>query len=214
MRKVSSLALLSSACGEFQLVALGSHHLDLLDSTILPRMLVVNAAAYTAAESERKTAFTLNCHGAAALAAAARARGCAIVHLSTDYVFDGTKTKPMSRRIDPIRPACTGDQNLQASRRLLRPTLILRTAWFHAPYGQNFLLTMLPLARERPQLAVVADQYGNPTYAPHLADAIQATAAKLKAGTRAPPWGVYHAAAGGETTGLDLQLRLSRRVRG
>jgi dTDP-4-dehydrorhamnose reductase len=78
--------------------------------------------------------------------------------------------------------------------------VILRTAWLYAPYGANFLCTMLRLARERPELRVVADQHGQPTYVPHLAEALLAIADALAGKQRQDIWGTYHIAAGGETT--------------
>jgi dTDP-4-dehydrorhamnose reductase len=170
--------------------------------------LVVNAAAYTAvdkAETDGEAAaFAINRDGAGALAAASHAAGCPILHVSTDFVFDGTKAEPYveTDRANPVsvygRSKLAGEMAVAAA----NPRhLILRTAWLHAPYGQNFLRTILRLARERPQLRVIADQHGNPTYAPHLADAMLAIAARLGDGKgEAPTWGIYHAAASGETT--------------
>ena len=166
--------------------------------------VVVNAAAYTAvdkAESDAAAAFALNRDGAGALAAAAAAAGCPIIHVSTDYVFDGTKSGAYRRgRTRPIRWASTAAPSSTARRRSPPANarhVILRTAWVYGAHGHNFLKTMLRLARERPELRVVADQRGNPTYAPHLADAILAIAAQIGSGQ---PWGIYHATAAGETT--------------
>jgi dTDP-4-dehydrorhamnose reductase len=196
------------------LVALGRPQLDLADRTSIARTIdaerpdvVVNAAAYTAvdkAESDSRAAFAVNAEGAGALAAAAQAQGCPIIHISTDYVFDGTKagayveTDPTSPGNVYGRSKLSGESAVAAAN---ARHVILRTAWLYAPQGHNFLLTMLRLARERPELRVVGDQRGNPTYVPHLADAILAIASGLVAGVqRAPPWGIYHATSAGETT--------------
>ncbi len=190
--------------------ALGRPQLDLLDRASIARAieatrpdLVINAAAYTAvdkAESDAAAAFALNRDAAAALAAAAADVGCPVVHVSTDYVFDGCKPGAYTEEdaTNPMgvygRSKCEGEAAVAAA----NPRhLILRTAWLYSAHGHNFLKTMLRLARERPELRVVADQHGNPTYVPHLADAILAITTQIGSGR---PWGVYHAAARGETT--------------
>jgi dTDP-4-dehydrorhamnose reductase len=209
-------ALLGKAQGlsGFDVVTLGRPQLDLLDKASIARAidavrpdLVVNAAAYTAvdkAETDAAAAFAINRDGAGALAAATYAGGCPILHISTDFVFDGTKAEPYVET-DRANPTCVYAHSKLAGEAAVAAAnprhLILRTAWLYAPYGQNFLRTILRLARERPQLRVVSDQWGNPTYAPHLADAILAIAVGLGGSKReASAWGVYHATASGETT--------------
>jgi dTDP-4-dehydrorhamnose reductase len=203
----------AEARGGLTVTALGRPQLDLTDAATIARAmsdtrpdLVVNAAAYTAvdkAESDNAAAFAINRDGAGALAAAAKAAGCPIIHVSTDYVFDGTKAEPYVET-DPTNPTGVYARSKlegEAAVASANPEhLILRTAWVFAAYGNNFLRTMLRLARERPQLRVVADQRGNPTFAPHLADAILAIAAQLGPGGSARRWGIYHASASGETT--------------
>jgi dTDP-4-dehydrorhamnose reductase len=169
--------------------------------------VVVNAAAYTAvdrAESDSDAASAINCEGASALATAAKDQGCPIIHISTDYVFDGTKAGVYSET-DPTNPTNVYGRSKLAGEVAVAAAnarhLILRTSWLYAPQGDNFLITMLRLAREQPELRVVADQHGNPTYAPHLAAAILAISERLVAGAQpAQPWGIYHAASAGETT--------------
>ena len=199
--------------GEFDVVTLGRPQLDLRDKAAIARTidavrpdLVVNAAAYTAvdkAESEPEAAFAINRDGAGALAAAAAAGSCPILHVSTDYVFDGTKAEAYleTDRANPVGVYARSKLQGEVAVAAANPRhLILRTAWLYAPYGQNFLRTILRLAHERPQLRVIADQHGNPTYALHLADAILAIAARLGDDNGEAAWGTYHAAAGGETT--------------
>jgi dTDP-4-dehydrorhamnose reductase len=190
--------------------ALGRPQLDLLDPVSITRALestrpdvVINAAAYTAvdkAESDTVAAFALNRDGAGALAAAAGAASRPIIHISTDYVFDGSKSGAYVEQ-DATNPlGVYGRSKLEGEAAVAAANarhVILRTAWVYDAQGHNFLKTMLRLARERPELRVVADQHGNPTYAPHLADAILAIAAKIGSGK---PWGIYHATAAGETT--------------
>lgn len=219
-------ALVDAARGHdgLDVVALGRPRFDLLNKVAIAEAfaavqpdLVVNAAAYTAvdkAESDAGAAFAINRDGAAALAAAADSHTCPIIHVSTDYVFDGAKAEPFVET-DPVNPASVyGRSKLEGETavRAANPRhLILRTAWLYAPYGQNFLRTIVRLARERPQLRIVADQRGNPTYVPHLADAILAVATQLDAGVRsADVWGIYHAAADGETTWAGFAAEIVR----
>jgi dTDP-4-dehydrorhamnose reductase len=195
-------------------MALGRPQLDIADKACVARAIVaerpdvvVNAAAYTAvdkAESDSGAAFAINCDGAGALAATAAAHGCPIIQISTDYVFDGSKVSAYIET-DPTNPANVYGRSKLAGEAAVAAAnarhLILRTSWLYAPQGHNFLVTMLRLARERPELRVVADQRGNPTHAPHLAEAILAISERLAAGAQpAQPWGIYHATSAGETT--------------
>jgi dTDP-4-dehydrorhamnose reductase len=192
------------------IVALEPPQLDLLDRASIARALaevrpdvVINAAAYTAvdkAESDAAAAFALNRDAAGALAAAAAAADCPVIHVSTDYVFDGSKSGAYVEQDTPNPMGVYGRSKLEGEAAVAAANarhVILRTAWLYGAHGHNFLKTMLRLARERPELRVVADQHGNPTCAPHLADAILAITAKIGSGQ---PWGVYHATAAGETT--------------
>lgn len=199
---------------DLDVIALGRPELDLLDKAVVADVLaavrpclIVNAAAYTGvdkAESDAGMAFAVNRDGAAALAAAANTRACPIVHVSTDYVFDGTKPEPYVES-DPVGPASVyGRSKLEGEVAVSAANprhLILRTAWLYAPYGQNFLRTIVRLARAGPHVRVVADQHGNPTYVPHLAHLILAVVARLGEGRHTGDvWGTYHATACGETT--------------
>lgn len=166
--------------------------------------LVVNAAAYTGvdkAESEPEAARRANAVGPAVVAEACAARGVPLVHISTDYVFDGGKRLPY-RESDRVAPlgvyGQTKAEGEAAVRRLQPQHVILRTAWLYGPDGHNFLKTIMRLALERDELRVVADQRGSPTAAVDLADAIFRIAPVL-ADNRAP-WGTYHLAGSGATT--------------
>jgi dTDP-4-dehydrorhamnose reductase len=198
----------------WELAAIGRPDLDLQAPTTLARAIaatrphiVVNAAAYTAvdrAESEPDIAFGINGDGAGALAQAAAECGVPIVHVSTDYVFDGSKLDAYVETDAPAPQGVYGRSKLAGEEQVAAAnprSIILRTAWLYSPFGGNFVNTMLRLAAERPELAVVADQWGNPTYAPHLAEAILALLPRL---VDARPtdglWGVYHAAGQGDTT--------------
>jgi dTDP-4-dehydrorhamnose reductase len=166
--------------------------------------IIVNAAAYTAvdkAESEPDRAFAVNEAGPRNVAAAAQGTGAALVHLSTDYVFDGHKTEAYVED-DPVAPSSTYGQSKAAGEREVRKTisrhLILRTAWVYAVHGSNFLKTMVRLASERKVVQVVADQHGTPTSAADLADAILAILPRLMEKDAA--YGTFHLTNAGRTT--------------
>ncbi|MGE5270300.1 MAG: dTDP-4-dehydrorhamnose reductase, partial [Thiohalocapsa sp.] len=163
--------------------------------------VVVNAAAYTAvdrAESETDRAWAGNCTGPLNLAAACRDAGIPLVHLSTDYVFDGSKEGPY-REDDAVRPLGAYGQSKEAGERAVRGLLpqhvILRTAWVYSAHGNNFVKTMLRLADGRPVLRVVADQVGSPTSAADIAAAIARIVRQIAAGEAR--WGTYNFAGAG-----------------
>jgi dTDP-4-dehydrorhamnose reductase len=166
--------------------------------------LVINAAAYTAvdrAESEPDAAWAANCTGAGYLAAACREAAIPLVHISTDYVFDGGKTGPY-REDDPVNPPGVYGRSKEAGDRAIREALaehvILRTAWVYSAHGHNFVKTMLRLAGERSVLRVVADQTGSPTSAAGIAAAIATVVRQIAAGQG--QWGTYHFTGAGTVT--------------
>lgn len=139
--------------------------------------LIVNAAAYTAvdqAESEPELALAINGVAPGILAEEAKRLGAALIHYSTDYVFDGSKAEPYTEEDEPRplsaygRSKLAGEQAIQA---VDVPHLILRTSWVYGARGRNFLLTILRLAREREELAIVDDQIGAPTWSRAIAAA-------------------------------------------
>jgi dTDP-4-dehydrorhamnose reductase len=174
--------------------------------------LVVNAAAYTAvdvAEDDPESAYRANRDGPGALAQLCVAAGIPLIHVSTDYVFDGTKGTPYFET-DPTHPTGVyGASKLAGEHEVLTinpRTIVLRTSWVYAPTGKNFVRTMLRVGAERDRVRVVADQRGCPTNAADLAAAILAIAARLRAGWRDDYAGVFHAAGGGETTWHGLAV--------
>lgn len=174
--------------------------------------LVVNAAAYAkvdASESETQAAQLGNEIGPAVLAAACAAAGAALIHISTDYVFDGSKDGAYIEN-DPIVPinayGRTKAAGEQAVRDAARKHVILRTSWVYGEFGQNFLKTMLALAATRDELRVVSDQHGCPTSTADLADAILAVAPRLAANENI--WGTYHYAGSGVTTWHGFASRI------
>ncbi len=171
--------------------------------------LIVNPAAYTAvdkAESEAALARRINAEAPAVMAAEAKLLGAALVHYSTDYVFDGTKAGAYveTDATGPInvygQTKLEGEQAIAASG---VSHLILRTSWVYGMRGKNFLLTMLRLAREREELRVVSDQHGAPTWSRTIADTTALVLAQARAG--GPGWwdansGIYHLSGQGQTT--------------
>lgn len=172
---------------------------------------IVNAAAYTAvdkAESEPDVAHAVNAIGAENVARAAYEAGIPVVHISTDYVFDGCKVSAYAES-DAVGPTSVYGKSKLDGERLVAAAaprhIIVRTAWVHSPFGHNFVKTMLRLAQTRAEIGVVDDQFGSPTYAPHLAAALLDVVRQLNApGDAGGVWGVYHACGTGETTWCGL----------
>ncbi len=165
---------------------------------------VVNAAAYTkvdGAETDAAAATAVNADGAAIIARACAEAGVPLLHISTDYVFDGKKPTPYleSDLTEPLsvygRTKAAGEAAVRA---ILPRHVILRTAWVYGEFGHNFLKTIVRLAKERDELRIVADQHGSPTSTRELATAISDIGSRLATG--ADLWGTYHFTAAGTTT--------------
>lgn len=196
------------------MIAVGRPDLELTDPASIVRALnavspdvVVSAAAYTAvdrAESESVLAHAVNGRGAGAVAEAARALGVPLVHISTDYVFDGTLDRPYLE-IDPTGPTCVyGVSKLAGEQAVLTTcgsdSVVLRVAWLYSPFGANFLKTMLGFVGNREEVSVVADQMGNPTSALDVAEGILQVAGNLVANSDRGLRGVFHMTARGEAS--------------
>ena len=176
--------------------------------------LIVNAAAYTAvdkAESEPELAMRINGLAPGVMAEEAAKLGTRLVHYSTDYVFDGSKSAPYLES-DPPCPVnvygaskLAGEQAIQASG---VAHLIFRTSWVYGMRGKNFLLTMMRLANEHDELRIIADQYGAPTWSRTIADTTSSILARAAAGSSHNWWanhsGLYHLTAQGVTTWFDF----------
>lgn len=202
-----------------KVIACGRQELDLADFAALQEtlrsvqpQLIVNAAAYTAvdkAETETDLAMAINGTAPGVLAEAALQCGASLIHYSTDYVFDGTKTSPY-REEDQPNPINVYGKTKQAGEIAIQqvevPHLILRTSWVYGLRGKNFLLTILRLAKEREELKIVDDQIGAPTWSRMIAEATAQIVARCSAArTLATPdlrevAGVYHLTAAGETS--------------
>ena len=187
-----------------ELVALGHSELDITDAASIASAfekyqpeLLINAAAYTAvdkAESEAELAYAINETATALLADACAAAKIPMLHISTDYVFDGSK-EGLYTEDDPVNPLAVYAKSKEAGERALRARverhIILRTSWVFGVQGNNFVKTMVRLAKDRDRLSVVADQFGGPSSARGIAEALLTIAAQYgKTGVVA--WGTYH----------------------
>ncbi|KAB0498483.1 dTDP-4-dehydrorhamnose reductase [Pseudomonas moorei] len=180
--------------------------------------LIINAAAHTAvdlAESEPQTAFAINAIAPGILAQEALSLGIPLIHYSTDYVFDGTKVGPYNEEDRPNPLGVYGKSKLAGERAITDVQgkhLILRTSWVYSAHGRNFLLTMQRLMQEKPELRIVADQIGAPTWAGTIA---QSTLALIERWQRdeAAPWGTYHLSAQGETSWFGFAQAIGEALR-
>ncbi|HQV59287.1 MAG: dTDP-4-dehydrorhamnose reductase [Chitinophagaceae bacterium] len=156
------------------------HHYELVRNFFKgyqPQFLI-NCAAYTAvdrAESEKELAFQVNGESVGVLAAVCKEYQTKFIHISTDYVFDGTATVPYKEDSLTNPQSVYGASKLEGEKEALRfnpDSIIIRTSWVYSEFGKNFVKTMLKLMNEREELNVVSDQFGSPTYAADLAEAI------------------------------------------
>ena len=191
--------LVLTADANIHCVAVDRQQLDVGDAAAvadllaeLQPQLVINAAAYTAvdkAESEPELAWRVNAQGPGHLAAACAVQGTRLIHLSTDFVFDGSAEQPYPPDAPPSPVSEYGRSKLageKAVQEALPAALIVRTAWVYSRFGANFVKTMLRLMSERDELGVVSDQVGTPTWARGLARALWAAA------ERPVLRGIYH----------------------
>lgn len=211
------------AAGE--LIVLGRDQLDLAQPDQIRRQvqnvrpdLIINAAAHTAvdlAESEPQSAFAINAVAPGILAEEALALDIPLIHYSTDYVFDGSKAGPYNEDDTPNPLGVYGKSKLageQAIRDVQGKYLILRTSWVYSTHGRNFLLTMQRLLQEKPELRVVADQIGAPTWAGTIANSTLALIERWQANEVAN-WGTYHLTAQGETSWFGFAQAIGEALR-
>ena len=210
-------SLLERAGLKAEVIALARPAFDLTDrAAVLSGLeaarpdVVVNAAAYTAvdkAEAEEAEAVRVNGEGAGHVAEGAARLGVPLVHLSTDYVFDGALDRPY-REDDPTGPTGAYGRSKLAGEKAVtercQDSVILRTAWVYSPFGGNFVRTMLRLNETREEVGVVADQRGNPTSALDIAEALIAIAERVKDDNLPALRGVFHMTGSGEATWADF----------
>ncbi|KEQ04512.1 dTDP-4-dehydrorhamnose reductase [Pseudorhizobium pelagicum] len=213
---------------DVELVSVGRPYLDLEDpGSVLPAVarlapdVIVSAAGYTAvdkAETEPAVAYRINGAGAGAVAAAAGQLGVPLIHLSTDYVFDGFKSDPYDEEDIAVPLSVYGASKLEGERQVRAATdnhVILRAAWLYSPYGGNFLKTMLRLAQTRNEIAVVADQRGGPTSAIALAEGVITIARQLTEDVSRELRGTFHFAPAGDASWAEFAAAIMecRRVK-
>ncbi|TAA51975.1 dTDP-4-dehydrorhamnose reductase [Shinella sp. JR1-6] len=205
----------------FEIVALGRPEIDLRNPDgvgvafrLAQPDIIVSAAAYTAvdrAETEEAEAHAINAIAPGRIAGVAAGLGIPVIHLSTDYVFDGEKSGPYLET-DPVGPSSAyGRTKLAGERAVAEATdnhVILRTAWVYSPFGRNFLKTMLTLAESRDQINVVDDQRGNPTSALDIADGILAAAGNLLDSDAPQLRGIFHMTGSGSASWADFATEI------
>ncbi|BDV32977.1 dTDP-4-dehydrorhamnose reductase [Methylocystis iwaonis] len=210
-------ALIERAPKDVEIIALGRPQFDLEMRTAVLAGLrharcnaIINAAAYTAvdkAESEPDLAMRINGEGAGHVAEAAAELGVPLLHLSTDYVFDGALGRPY-REDDPTGPTGAYGRSKLLGEEKIAAThgdhAILRTAWVYSPYGANFVKTMLRLGESRDEISVVADQLGNPTSAIDIADALVLIARRLVSDNSTSLRGIFHLTGQGDASWADM----------
>ena len=169
-----------------ELIVTDAEQLDITDATSVDEFVagqrpevIINGAAYTAvdkAESEKEAAYAVNRDGAANLAKAAQSHGVRLIQVSTDFIFDGMQSSPYCAEAQAHPLGVYGDSKWQGENAvkdiLGDKAVLLRTSWVYSSHGANFVKTMLRLMKEKPQLGVIADQVGTPTWAKGLAEAI------------------------------------------
>ncbi len=200
-----SIQELSSGYSDLSFVFTDIEELDICDPAQVDAFFVseqptfvVNCAAYTAvdkAEKEELLAEKINHHAVANLARACKKSGAKLVHISTDYLFDGKKSTPYHEK-DIVKPQSVyGITKLEGETAILRTeikSIIIRTSWLYSAFGTNFVKTMLRLGREKAQLGIVSDQVGTPTYAGDLAKVILDILQKTASDSKLFVPGIYH----------------------
>ncbi len=187
------------------------HHFELVRNFFKgyhPQYLI-NCAAYTAvdrAETEKDLAFQVNGEAVGVLAAVCKEYGTKFLHISTDYVFDGTASAPYKEDATTNPQSVYGASKLEGEKEALQfnsESIIIRTSWVYSEYGRNFVKTMIKLMKEKDQLYVVNDQIGSPTYAADLADAIMQIISSAK-------WspGIYHYSNEGVISWFDFAVAI------
>jgi dTDP-4-dehydrorhamnose reductase len=212
----SELEALSAGIKNHAFVFIDKAQLDITDQAALTAVMehekfsaVINCAAYTAvdkAETEKEMAFKVNAEAAGKLAKACKEHGARLIHISTDFIFDGTISRPLLEddKVNPL--SIYGASKLEGEIESLKnnpDTVVIRTSWVYSSFGNNFVKTILRLCRERESINVIYDQVGSPTYARDLA------AALLKIAT-APDWkaGIYNYSNEGVASWYDFAIAI------
>lgn len=212
---------LSSSYPQFEFVFLSKedlpvHRFELVRNYFqaLQPQFCINCAAYTAvdrAEEEKELAFQVNGEAVGVLAAVCKGHGTKLVHISTDYVFDGKATTPYTENFPPHPLGVYGASKLEGERQALQlnpGVIIIRTSWLYSAHGKNFVKTMMRLMKERNEIGVVNDQFGSPTYAADLAELVLEIIANCQLSIVNWLPGTYHFSNDGVITWYDLALAI------
>ncbi|MCO5285175.1 MAG: dTDP-4-dehydrorhamnose reductase [Chitinophagaceae bacterium] len=219
----NELRELSAVYPEYKFYFAGRNVLDISEKNLVLNFFeehkfdyCINCAAYTAvdkAESERELSFLANATGPAILAEVSGITGTKLIHISTDYVYNGTDHHPL-KEDSATGPVNVYGQSKLEGERLVRTenekSLVIRTSWVYSSYGKNFVKTMMRLLSEREELNVVADQQGCPTYAADLADVIMAFIDADVGGSKLS--GIYNYANNGVTTWYDFAVLIGEMI--
>ncbi|MCX6318807.1 MAG: dTDP-4-dehydrorhamnose reductase [Bacteroidetes bacterium] len=210
------LKQLAASYPSFEFIFLGRedlpiHHFEMVRHyfSVYHPSYLINCAAYTAvdrAEQEPDLAMQVNAEAVGVLAAVCRENNCRFVHISTDYVFNGTGNQPYKEEDATGPQSVYGQSKLEGERQAVQlnpESIIIRTSWVYSEFGKNFVKTMLKLMQERPEIKVVSDQVGSPTYAADLAEAILQI---IDSGTWVP--GIYHYSNSGTISWYDLAVAI------
>jgi dTDP-4-dehydrorhamnose reductase len=216
----SEIRALTAHYPAFIWIATDVDQLDLTDARAVSGFIdnhsidyVINCAAYTAvdrAEEDADACYRINCEAVKNVALAAAGQRAKVLHVSTDYVFDGRSTRPYRETDLPHPQSVYGKSKRAGEEALLAAcpeSIIIRTAWLYSAFGSNFVRTMLRLGRERTDLDVVCDQWGTPTYAADLAQALLTIVLRAEQ-TGDFPAGVYHYSNEGITTWFDFTRKI------
>jgi dTDP-4-dehydrorhamnose reductase len=216
-----ALQLVSRGYPDCRFIFCSSDQLDICNAASIEKAFTsyapdycINAAAYTAvdkAESEREQAYNVNVNGPELLAKACKLHGATLIHISTDFVFDGLKTTPYTEMDKPDPQSVYGKTKLQgeqAIQRILSEHYIVRTSWVYSQFGNNFYKTMLRLGQERSSISVVNDQVGTPTNAVDLADALVRIAMKDATLRLKDRYGIYNYSNEGQCSWYDFAKKI------
>ena len=219
------LKQVSSQHPQFEFVFLSKedlpiHHFEMVRTyfKVHKPSCLINCAAYTAvdrAEQEKDLAMQVNGEAPGVLAAVCNENDCRFIHISTDYVFDGTATQPYKEEAITNPQSVYGLSKLEGEKQVLQfnpGAIIIRTSWVYSEFGKNFVKTMMKLMSEKNEINVVSDQLGSPTYAADLAEVILQIIQELTHHSSLTPGGIYHFSNDGAISWYDFAVEIKRLI--
>jgi dTDP-4-dehydrorhamnose reductase len=219
------LKQISSQYPQFEFIFLSKedlpiHHFEIVRAYLKVHkpFYLINCAAYTAvdrAEQEKDLAMQVNGEAPGVLAAGCNENGCRFIHISTDYVFDGTATQPYKEEAITNPQSVYGLSKLEGEKQILQfnpSAIIIRTSWVYSEFGKNFVKTMMKLMSEKNEINVVSDQLGSPTYAADLAEVILQIIQELTHYSSLTHGGIYHFSNDGAISWYDFAVEIKRLI--